>query len=172
MLSAVQIKDTLINWLNETKEPYHLETPDEIGTDPIEFGIIVGSEENKIMIYVPRHKKSRIVFNMHIYFTEKQREIIKSMGKEDFSNFILTLTDKMTTYEVYWTIQGESQDLIDLQMFKSIDESALTKDRFYQTIERCEVVKSQIMRTIIHLLRSDEQMSLSSGSTADKPMYG
>jgi len=172
MLSPVQIKNTIIEWLDESKEPYHVETPEEIGTDPIEFGIIVGSEENKIMIYIPQSKKSRIVFNMHIIFTEKQREIIQSISKEDFSNFILSLTDKMTIYEVYWTFQGEDQNLVDLQMFKSIDESALTKDRFYQTLERCEVVKSQIMRTIIHLLGSDEQIPLSSQSTADKPMYG
>ena len=101
---------------------------------------------------------------MQINFAEIHKKITREMKKEDFDEFMLMLTDKMTLYDVNWTLAAQGQQINNLVMTKFIDESELNSGTFHHVLDRCKLLKMQIIRTIGITLGGTATATTESGS--------
>jgi len=159
-----QMKNMVTEWCDEIKEPYNVMTQAEKQKLPIEFGIIIGQQNNKIVSYVPTAIKSRLIFNMQINFAEIHKKITSEMKKENFNEFMLMLSDKMTLYDVNWTFSAQGQQINNIVMTKFIDESELNRGTFHHVLDRCKLLKMQIIRIIGITLGGTTTVTTESGS--------
>jgi len=162
--TPTQMKNLITDWCDEIKEPYNSMTPKEKGNQPIEWGLLIGPANNKIVAYVPIMGLSRVVFNMQLNFADVHKKITSEMKKEIYNDFILKITDKLTTYDVNWNFKIDGQQISNLVMIKYLDESELTRSSFFHMLDRCKVIKMQMLRMISFTLGGTPQSTADSGS--------
>ncbi len=158
------MKNMINEWCQEINMSIREMTTQEIGKDPFDFAYIIGGESIRVVVYVNRNVPRRLHFNMQINFGQSQRERTSTMNEGEWNDFLLKITDRLTTYGVDWSFQQEEHQMNMLTMFKFIDESSLDRDRFFQTINRCQVIITQLVRFLNITLGTEQSTTTPTGS--------
>jgi len=158
------MRNMINEWCQEINMPIREMTTQEIGQNPFDFAYIIGGEGGRVVVCVNRNFPSRLHFNMQINFAQSQRERTSTMNEGEWDDFLLKITDRLTTYGVDWSFNQEGHQMNVLTMFKFIDESSMDRDRFFQTISRSQVIISQLIRFLNITLGTEQSTTTPTGS--------
>jgi len=152
------------NWLPESGLPYNIFSDDKKPPQAM-FATTVG-DPLKVVIYVPKKAPDRIVFQGQINFSQKDRDRTRNMKHEKYNDFVFTLTEKLALLGCDWKFDTNGQQLNGLMYHIFLYEDALSKNQFFQKLNRIQVVHSQILRTINYILGiKDSKTPSGSGSS-------
>ncbi len=139
----------ILEWLNYANTP-HTELVQNRLPQNITFLSNVGTRV-LTSVFIDQRMTSRLNFQFQININEQHQQIFQDMPQPDFNGRMSELANKMTCYDINWNWQlgpNTTQRLQSIRISKFIDSSGLTRDRFYQTLSRVDIVGNQVLREL------------------------
>jgi hypothetical protein len=157
-------------WLDDAHIPHNLAPQAKLDARLL-FSVNV--QQGQIIIYTTKRIHDRLILQSQINFGDDIKMAISRMKKVDFNEFVINFTDKLVTYGSNWAFNGKEQQLNDMYHYQFIHYSSLTKDRFFQTIARLNVISKQITRMLPYYLGRTQSLGASQNIvTSDSTPYG
>ena len=168
-----QLKNLTEEWIQDLG--YKVTDVSDKNVNDIEWALQVGDKTNPIGIFIAKKSQDFIVIQMEIKFGQQHVIQTGKMEVIEYNNFVLKLTDRMTTYGVDWIVQHGTEnekEILSLTMKKFLTVNAFNKNALLQLVQRCLVVRSQIKRTIEFHLNKNQPIEISSTHDNQSQMYG
>jgi len=127
-----------------------------------------------ITVFVDGRMTSRLNFQHQIGISLNHQQFLQNMPRNEFNTRMNEFSHKLTTYDISWNWQvapNTTQQFTTLRITKFIDSSALTRDRFYQTLVRIQIVGSQVLNELNLLLGNVQNPTEGQQDQDDNPSF-
>ncbi len=118
---------------------------------PIEWILEIKNVEKSVTVYTDKQTPDILRFQTKIVFSPEHRQKTVLLPTKDYNNFILETTDRLVNLGCDWVFEhdeGNSKQMNSLNLFYFAVYNVVDKNHFLQTLNKCFIHISQMVRAI------------------------
>lgn len=167
-----QMKNLVEEWAKQWGYTVTDTTKQQVNA-PIEWMLEINNGKLSVAIYAPKNS-DLLRFQTRIEFSPEHRQKTANLPNEEYNNFVLSITDRLTSMNCDWNFTNDptnQKQMNDLTQMYFLTYDSADKNSVLQLINKAIINENQMIRAIsITLNKGGDPQGMSNQST--KTIYG